>query len=110
MSDEERYAENVQRLCDNFRKSLAIQVDKAMSEHYQDVIHWAYGDGYTNYANFLRDRLSDEIQKDLLDIEPDQGIYSWAANFRKKLLAKHREELQSAIVVQLEEEKPKVDR
>ena len=94
-----RYARECQRLVDSFKKRLQEVMDTAMHDYYQDVMAWADIDADINYKNFLHDRISDEIRRDILT--PDGSIYSWAANYRTSLLKEHAQELQNAIIGQL---------
>jgi hypothetical protein len=101
MTDEERYGQEIKTLLDNFKAKMKDACEETLSDLYQDIVHWAPLDADINYRNHLQDALSAEIQTDILKC--DGSIYSWAATYRMNLLKKRKDELQNAIITQLQE-------
>ena len=87
-------------LIDKFKAKLRDACDDVIGKMYTDVSSYATTDAHTNYHNFLRDEFAAELRQTVTVAE--YGHYSWGARMREELLKKYPEQLQTAIIADLQ--------
>lgn len=103
MMDQEiagKFSADMEALIENFKTKLKRVAEDTLNDMYTDVAIHAEYDSFRNFENHVRAELREDLRKEILE----QGsVYSFAASIRELLLKNHRNELQTAIVKDLQE-------
>lgn len=97
---ESEFVKEQQELIESFKKKMGEIAEDIIRKFYCDITPYAVTDMETNFKNYLKDKLMEEIRDEILTLD---SIYSWASSYRISLLKRHKEELQNAIISDLKE-------
>jgi hypothetical protein len=93
------FAEEQQRLLDEFSDRLKREAEAVIGKLYTDVTPYAEIDAHLNFTNALWDEVKEDFAK---EITSEYNWLSRAGTLRAHLLKNHREALQTKIIEDLE--------